>query len=83
MVCIPLEALKILISDAAIRTSDTFNEEEEEEEEKVIMVNDVARAYFEAKVVRTIAIELPDEDKADRTWLVFWRSHFMGHVTQH
>ena len=53
----PLEALKLLISDAATRTSDTFKEEEEEE--KVIMVNDVARAYFEAKVERTIAIELP------------------------
>ena len=58
----PLEALKLLISDAATRTSDTFKEEEEE---KVIMVNDVARAYFEAKVERTIAIELPDEDKAE------------------
>ena len=56
----PLEALKLLISDATTRTSDTFKEEE-----KVIMVNDVARAYFEAKVERSIAIELPDEDKAE------------------
>ena len=56
----PLEALKLLISDAATRTSDTFKEEEE----KVIMVNDVARAYFEAKVERKIAIELPDEDSS-------------------
>ena len=55
----PLEALKLFISGAATRTSDTF------EEEEVIMVNDVARAYFEAKVERTIAIELPDEGKAE------------------
>ena len=57
----PLEALKHLISDVATRASDTFKEEEV----KVIMVNDVARAYLEAKVERSIAIELPDEDKAD------------------
>ena len=56
-----LEFLKLLISDAATCTSDTF----EEEEEKVIMVNDVERAYFDAKVERTIAIELPDEDKTE------------------
>ena len=61
----PLEALKLLISDAATRTSDTFKEEEEEE--KVIMVNDVARAYFEAKVERTIAIELPTKTR-QRLW---------------
>ena len=29
------------------------------------MVNDVARTYFEAKVERTIAIELPNEDKEE------------------
>ena len=49
-------------SDAATRTSDTFKEEDEE---KANMVKNVARAYFEAKVARTIAIELPDEDKAE------------------
>ena len=58
-----IEALKRLIYDAGTRTSDTFKEEEEEE--KVIMVFYVARAYFEAKVERTIAIEWPDEDKAE------------------
>ena len=31
----------------------------------MIVVNDVARAYFEAKVERKIAIELPDEDKVE------------------
>ena len=54
--------LKLLISDVATRTSDTFKEEEEE---KVIMVNDVARACFEAQVERSIAIESPDEDKTE------------------
>ena len=30
---------------------------------KVMMINDVARAFFEAKATRTICIELPEEDK--------------------
>ena len=34
-----------------------------EEEEKVIMVNDIAR--IEAPIRRTVAVELPDEDKSD------------------
>ena len=29
------------------------------------MVNDIARAYFEAPISRTVAVELPDEDKSD------------------
>ena len=29
------------------------------------MVNDIARAYFEAPNSRTVAVEFPDEDKSD------------------
>ena len=50
----PLEALRLLISDAA--TSDKHKGTE-----KVIMVNDVARAFFEAPVKRTVCVELPPE----------------------
>ena len=34
-------------------------------EDSVIMVNDVARAFFEAPAKRSICIELPDEDKSE------------------
>ena len=43
-----LEPLRLIISDAATR---------DQEEDKVIMVNDVARAYFEAPARRTICVE--------------------------
>ena len=33
-----------------------------EEEDKVLMLNDVARAFFEAEATRQMCIELPDED---------------------
>ena len=51
----PLEALKLLISmtatiDQGLKT-----------EEKVIMINDVARAFFEAGMKRTVCVELPME----------------------
>ena len=49
----PLEALRLIISDAATR---------DQEEDKVIMVNDVARAFFEAPARRTICVELPEEE---------------------
>ena len=48
-----LEALRFLVHEAATV--------EGEEEENVIMVNDVARAFFEAKAIRKICVELPDE----------------------
>ena len=54
----PLEALKLLISDAA-----TFGDDEEED--KVIMVNDVSRAFFEAPVKREVCVEIPDEAKEE------------------
>ena len=49
----PLEALRLLISESATRRKGG--------ERKVIMVNDVARAFFEAPVKRKVCIELPAE----------------------
>ena len=51
----PLEALRFLVHEAATV------EGEEEEQEKVVMVNDVARAFFEAKAIRKLRVELPYE----------------------
>ena len=50
----PLEALKLIISCVATV--------KEGEDRKAIMVNDVARAFFEAPTKREICIELPEED---------------------
>ena len=53
----PLEALRCLIQEAAtIRYGD-------DRYSKVIMVNDVAWAFFEAPSVRNVCVELPDEAK--------------------
>ena len=49
----PLEALKMLIGEAATI---------EDEHEKVVMINDVSRAFFEAPARREVCIELPDEE---------------------
>ena len=49
----PLEALRLLISDAATVQGN---------EERVIMINDVARAFFEAPAKRNICVELPEEE---------------------
>ena len=49
----PLEALRLLLSDAASPS--------ESDDGNVIMVNDVARAFFEAPVQRTVCVELPPE----------------------
>ena len=57
----PLEALKYLISQVATT-------EPNHGEEAVIMINDVARAFFEAPVTRDVCIELPDEDKTQEYW---------------
>ena len=51
----PLEALRFLISEAATVRG------REDWEDKVIMVNDVARAFFEAPMRRDICVELPAE----------------------
>ena len=51
----PLEALRFLVHEAATV------EGEEEEQEKVIMANDVARAFFEAKAIRKLCVDFPAE----------------------
>ena len=50
----PLEALKLLISDAATRRPG--------HKKKAIMINDVARAFLEAPAQREVCIDLPAED---------------------
>ena len=55
----PLEALRFLVHEAAtVRSS-------EEMGSKVIMVNDVARTFLEARVMRHVCIEIPKEDLAE------------------
>ena len=52
----PLEALRFLVHEAAtVRSSEDMGS-------KVIMVNDVARAFFEAPGIRNVCIEIPKED---------------------
>ena len=46
-------------TDTATQAGDSVKEEEEDQ---VMMVKDVARAYFEAPVTRIIAVEFPEED---------------------
>ena len=48
----PLEALKLLISEAATDGHD-----------KTIMINDIARAFFEAPIRREVCVEIPREDR--------------------
>ena len=55
----PLEALKLVVSDAATVDSMARNSSKEE---KAVMVNDVARAFFEAPIRRELAVQLPVED---------------------
>ena len=57
-----LEALRIIISHAA-----TYPDEGPE---RVIMINDVRRAYFYAKINRDVFIELPKEDPKYGTGLL-------------
>ena len=58
-----MEALRCLIHEATTIRA-TY-----EPHTEVIMINDVARAFFEAPAVRQVCVELPDEDKSssDRT----------------
>ena len=52
----PLEALGGIVHEAAtVRNTDDMNN-------KVIMVNDVSRAFFEAPAMRQVCVELPAED---------------------
>ena len=52
----PLEALRVLIHQAP-----TVGDEGDTHS-KVIMVNDVSRAFFEAPAMRQVCVELPNED---------------------
>ena len=55
----PLEALRYLIPEAAtVRTNEKVGS-------KVLMVNDVARAFFEAPATRIVCVEFPKEDKTE------------------
>ena len=49
----PLEAMRVVVSRAALHGHEHFG----------VMVNDVARAYFNARIDRLLYCELPDEDK--------------------
>ena len=51
----PLEALRLLLSEAATVRDGA------DSPEKVVMINDVARAFFEAPVRRTVCVKLPLE----------------------
>ena len=52
----PLAALRYIVHEAA--TWDGM-------EEKVVMINDVARAFFEAEATRQLCIEIPEEDRTE------------------
>jgi len=54
----PLEALKLLISDAATVGGGG-------REEKIVMINDVARAFFEADMRKEMCVELPAEGEVE------------------
>ena len=53
----PLEALRYLVHEAATV------EQAKGKHTKVIMINDVARAFFEAKAMRIVCVELPEEGR--------------------
>ena len=66
----PLEALRYIVHEAAtIGGGDDITT-------KIIMVNDVSRAFFEAPAVRQVCVEIPEEDltAADR------RADNVGHL---
>ena len=57
----PLEAFRFLMREAAtIREKEPMGS-------KVLMINDVARAFFEAPAIRDICVEIPKEDLTLRT----------------
>ena len=51
----PLEALRLVISHAATHQSSGVR--------RMVMINDVRRAYFYAKIQRGVYVELPMEDQ--------------------
>ena len=53
----PLEALRFLIHEAAtVRADEPLGS-------KILMVNDVSRAFFEAPAIRNVCVEIPAEDR--------------------
>ena len=66
----PLEALRCIIHEAAMiqRGGGT--------DTKVVMVNDVSRAFFEAPAMRQVCVELPEEDLTDEDK----RKYNVGHL---
>ena len=57
----PLEAVRLLLSDVATVRRTRPNEG------RVVMVNDVARAFFEAPMRREVCVDLPTEAQVDDT----------------
>ena len=55
----PLEAMRYIIHEAATV------EHGQDIDSKVLMINDVARAFFEAEATRPICVELPEESLTD------------------
>ena len=55
----PLEAVRLLVSDAATVSN------ARPRGDRVIMVSDVARAFFEAPMKRLVCVELPPEARVD------------------
>ena len=53
----PLEAVKMQLSEVATVEVGQCSDD------KIIMINDVARAFFEAKMNRELCVELPEEAK--------------------
>ncbi len=72
----PLEALRMLVSEAA--TIDHG----QEKVRKVIMINDVARAFFEAKATRLVCVELPEEalvgSETNEEWVAMLEKSLYG-----
>lgn len=55
----PLEGFRFLVHEAAtIRSGKPMGS-------KVLMINDVSRAFFEAPATRNICVEIPAEDRTD------------------
>ena len=57
-----MASLRYSAAEESEDTLNSFTSPTFKEETKAIMVNDVARAFFEAPVDRAIAVELSEED---------------------
>ena len=75
-----MEALRYLVSQAATITDGGRGED------KVLMVCDVARAFFEAKATRNMCVELPEEDLTEeekgQDLVGLLKKNFMGPAMQ-